>query len=75
MNLKTKTICLILLLRYHKKEIIQKLNFLKEPEINYNQLLNQKIDSDINETNNQNIEEINSQTEEIENYAYQMIPR
>ena len=56
-----------------QEEIIQKLNFLKEPEINYNQLLNQKIDSNINEANNQNIDEINCQTEEIEKYAYQMI--
>ena len=56
-----------------QEEIMQKLNFLKEPEINYNQLLNQKIESDINEANNQNIDEINNQTDEIENYVYQMI--
>ena len=56
-----------------QEEIMQKLNFLKEPEINYNQLLNQKIESDTNEANNQNIDEINNQTDEIENYVYQMI--
>ena len=56
-----------------QEEIMQKLNFLKEPEINYNKLLNQKIESDNEDVKNQNLEIVNGQTDEIERYAYQMI--